>query len=333
VVGRFVLAIVGLVGLAGCASAAPKPISLAVSPGEAAVEGEFQRRLVLEQQFINEHRLDTIRYRLATAAAPFCRGDARREFGLRVANSWSFTGGDRAVARVGFGFDDRLRVQHLVPDSPARKSGLHSGDAILEANGRAIGADSGATTLFSSEADRGPLALAVERPGARGEAPRRFTVRIDAVEACRFDIQLLNQEAVSATVTGRGIAVTKGMMWFANDAQLAFVIAHELAHVVGDHARLVQRGAMRQVEVEAAADYLGLYVMARAGYDIAEAPQFWRRIAANFPHMMAQAATHPGTSYRYVALTKAVEEIRVKLASGAPLMPGTAPELARAGGN
>jgi hypothetical protein len=330
---RFVLTAFGLLGLAGCAAAAPKPISLAVSPGEAAVEGEFQSRLVLEQQFINEHRLDTIRYRLATAASPFCRGAARREFGLRIANAWSFTGRDRDIARAGFGFDERLRVQHLVPDSPARKSGLHSGDAIMEANGRPIGADAGAAAQFMNESDRGSLTLAVERPGARGEAPRRFVVRMDAIESCPFDLQLLNQEAISASVTGRGIAVTKGMMWFANDAELAFVIAHELAHVLGDHARLVQRGTARHVDVEAAADYLGLYIVARAGYDIAAAPQFWRRIAANFPQMMSQAATHPATSYRYVAMTKAVDEIRAKLASGGPLMPGTTPALARANEN
>jgi predicted Zn-dependent protease len=152
----------------------------------------------------------------------------------------------------------------------------------------------------------------VERAATRAEPQRRFTVRLEPAETCRFDVHLVDQEAISATATGRGIAVTKGLMWF---------------------ARLVARGAMRQIEVEAAADYLGLYIMARAAYDIAEAPQFWRRIAANFPHMMAQAATHPGTSYRYVAMTKAVDEIKSKLAAGGPLMPGLAPALARAADN
>jgi predicted Zn-dependent protease len=97
---------------------------------------------------------------------------------------------------------------------------------------------------------------------------------------------------------------------------------------VADHERLVRRG-VRQAEIELAADYLGLYIMARAGYDVGAAPPFFRRLAANFPRLVNAGPTHPSSSYRYVAMTKAVTEIRGRIAKGTALMPPTGPSVAQ----
>lgn len=68
---------------------------------------------------------------------------------------------------------------------------------------------------------------------------------------------------------------------------------------------------------------MGLYIMARAGIPIKDAPLFWRRMAAESPASIGNnhAASHPPTSYRMLALDKAVGEIENKRASGQALVP------------
>jgi predicted Zn-dependent protease len=138
-----------------------------------------------------------------------------------------------------------------------------------------------------------------------------------------------------------------------DDRELALVIAHEMAHntmshleakkqnaglgLAGDIAVLLlsrgqvsTRGALSQAmasaysqEFEAEADYVGLYIMANAGFPIDEAPLFWRRMAAAHPGSIKanHAASHPSTAYRMVALENAVKEIDAKRAASEPLRP------------
>ena len=63
--------------------------------------------------------------------------------------------------------------------------------------------------------------------------------------------------------------------------------------------------------------------MARAGYDIGLAPNFWRRMAVIHPGSIQtnHSSTHPSAPERFVALESAVGEIRAKLAAGQPLAP------------
>ena len=76
-------------------------------------------------------------------------------------------------------------------------------------------------------------------------------------------------------------------------------------------------------EFEAEADYVGLYLMAHTNYSIADAPKFWRRMAAANPGSIkgSMNASHPATPYRMVALERAVTEIEKKRREGLPLLP------------
>ena len=139
------------------------------------------------------------------------------------------------------------------------------------------------------------------------------------------------------------------MMRFAqSDEELALVVAHETAHNIMGHidkkfgnvliggvldilfaaatgvqTRAFSDGAalVYSKEFEAEADYIGLYVMARAGLPIDAAPRFWRRMGASFPKAISHATTHPPSPHRFVALSNAVKEIKAKQAVGAALLP------------
>jgi predicted Zn-dependent protease len=76
-------------------------------------------------------------------------------------------------------------------------------------------------------------------------------------------------------------------------------------------------------DFEAEADTVGLYMMARAGFDIESAPEFWRRIAASYPESIKDSlsALHPPSPYRSVLLKKTIAEIEEKQAAGEALVP------------
>jgi predicted Zn-dependent protease len=80
---------------------------------------------------------------------------------------------------------------------------------------------------------------------------------------------------------------------------------------------------MYSKEFEAEADYVGLYLMARAGFAIEDTPNFWRRMAIAHPGSVKRglAASHPPTPERFLALEKTVEEIDAKRARSEALLP------------
>ena len=183
-------------------------------------------------------------------------------------------------------------------------------------------------------------------------------LKIQSVMACGYPVVLVTHDSVNAFADGRFVGVTSGMLRFAeSDDELAIVIGHELAHNALGHfekmhassvgARLLgglldiaaaavgvggpggmQDGATAAALVhgrdfETEADSLGLYLVARAGYDFSAAPDFWRRMGAELPEADAGGflATHPSHAERAVAVEAIVDEIRAKLAAGAPLEP------------
>ena len=86
------------------------------------------------------------------------------------------------------------------------------------------------------------------------------------------------------------------MRFVRSDDELAWVLAHEIAHDVLNHSQNARLRAMLsaflgatvgdsrmaaasppQSSLEAQADYVGSYIMARAGYDLEGMEQEWRR--------------------------------------------------------
>lgn len=145
---------------------------------------------------------------------------------------------------------------------------------------------------------------------------------------------------------GGKVAVYEGILPICeNEAGLAVVMSHEIAHALARHGgeRMSQRqvvdGAQKVVSLisqgqwpekheaimkayglgteygvilpysrahESEADHIGLMLMAKAGYDPSEAPQFWSRFARSSsgqkpPEFMS---THPNDDNRAVALAQ-----------------------------
>ncbi|MCM8804868.1 MAG: M48 family metalloprotease, partial [Candidatus Omnitrophica bacterium] len=74
-------------------------------------------------------------------------------------------------------------------------------------------------------------------------------------------------------------------------------------------------------EFEKEADYLGTYIAAVSGYDITNAANLWRKMAAEYPGSTKDIflATHPSSPERYILIEKTVKEIKEKQEKGLPL--------------
>jgi predicted Zn-dependent protease len=199
--------------------------------------------------------------------------------------------------------------------------------------------------------------LVLRRNGLRVQA------QVQPAVVCDFPVTIGASDKVNAYADGDRMIVTQGMLRFVqNDQELAVVLGHELAHNAMGHlsaktANSVMGGAggfMLDVLVAAAgvntggaftrmgmkagadafstdfereADYVGLYMIARAGFEIEAAPNFWRRMGMRQPGSIEHASTHPSTADRAVALEGTVAEVRRKQAAGLPLVPDMKPKV------
>lgn len=323
--GRAGLAL--LIGASLTAATSPP----AQRPGDAATLAQLVRE---------DLRVATVGYRLLVAGPPLCREQVPQA-GMLFHEAAQYPAPLRPAAARLFGFAGRPVIEAVVPGGPADRAGLRMGDAIVAVDGFALpiatppgGAQSDAAieTLqqrLAAAYARGRTVLTLERDGGTRAA------RIDPVAGCASFMQLQPGRARDAWSDGTGVAITSGMLAETrSDDELATILGHELAHNVLHHrdrlhAAGIGRGLASRVgakaaqvrRTEEAADYVGLYLAARAGYDPAAAVAFWQRFGEAHGDGLLTDATHPGWRARVAALSAAAAEIAAKRARGAPLLP------------
>ncbi len=190
---------------------------------------------------------------------------------------------------------------------------------------------------------------------------KNYMVGREAV--CSYDLAIDEKaKAINAYADGKKMLFSKAILRFAaNDNELALIIGHEMAHNALDHINKGQKnllagafagilgeavlsgmGVNAQGEVaklganigqlsysvpfEQEADYVGLYFAARAGYNIDDVAQFWRRMALDNPDAIYTRTTHPTSPERFVALQQTADEIRYKRNMGLALVPELKPQ-------
>ena len=180
----------------------------------------------------------------------------------------------------------------------------------------------------------------------------------DPAELCVYDFELReDSKEINAAADGKTIYINAAMMDFATaDEELAIVLGHEVAHNMMGHINKMKTnatagavvgalidalassngvategifsrsganfGALRHsVKFEEEADYVGLYITYNAGYDIKNAPDFWRKMSIKHPRAIFTSTTHPSNPSRFLALQKIVDEILAKDSRGEELLP------------
>ena len=335
--------VVAFLLLTGCAT--PTTQRIAISEGATKAEAAKQMELAVQDMVDEQKRITRIYRTLATKSNALCGDYVGPTVGFFAMSKPK--GDTGPIFEKMYGIRDQRTVLFVLEGTPAESVGMKPGDVLKTINGVATTDTQKLEELSDSVSPTAPIKYEIERSGA----PVTLIVQPD--RACRYPIQLDQQQIINAFADGKRILITRGMVNFAkDDNELALVISHELAHNMMKHidARkvnmgvgvladlavvLLSRGQVRNSnfgqlgagaysqEFEAEADYVGLYIMANAGLPIADAPKFWRRMAAANPANIktSHTASHPSTASRMVALEETVREIRAKIEKGEALVP------------
>lgn len=332
------------------ACAAPVTKRVYIDPSLAALEAEKQRRLVFAAGVKADQRLRAISDRLLKSGVALCGGKVENSLGFTARNRSSFPPEWWATATSAYHLatDDRLTVTWVTKDGPAERAGILRGDVIMAIDGVATRVGKKAIKINMAalgkrlKKGRGPFVLTIRRDG------RIENIRITAEQICASPAMVVASEAINAFADGNAVYVNQGMIRFAqSDEELALIVGHEIGHNVmlhiekkktntlgggllgllldgvagaygvntgGGFSKMgAQAGAATySQEFEQEADYVGLYLMEHAGYELAEAPNLWRRMAGVNPGNISYAGSHPTTVDRFLALDKTVAEIQGK---------------------
>ena len=135
-----------------------------------------------------------------------------------------------------------------------------------------------------------------------------------------------NKEANAFCMPGGKIVVYEGLLPYTqNEASLAIVLGHEIAHAVAKHSAEQMSKQIRQQSAiasqgfsfanlkysrnnESEADHMGLIFAAMAGYDPREAIPFWQRMAQGNGNRNDIFSDHPSDASRIAALKREMPE-------------------------
>ena len=251
--------------------------AVGVLTASAAGAAGLSVRQLGEQQL----RVATIGYRIAAANVQSC---ARPEMmsGIVTHDLTQYPLASRPLVSQAFSLHAGFGVLEIVPGSAADHAGLKIDDEILAVANVSVqdqSAVEGAhqsytredqfTAILSSALARGPTALLVRRRG------QLLQLTIQGQAGCGGNVVLSSSSNLNAWSDGTRVMVTTAMMQqAANDDELAFVIAHEMAHNILGHAQndsmglfgLLGFGSGRVKRMEADADSHAVPLMNAAGY-------------------------------------------------------------------
>ncbi|HZF43498.1 MAG TPA: M48 family metalloprotease [Sphingomonadaceae bacterium] len=310
------LAVVVALLFAGCAT-----------PLRAEIAPSFGRLQELRAQ---ELRVASVAYRLSVAGRALCRGAMAGQPGFTMHGIEQYDVADRPVVAAGFALGRHAGVMAVVAGSPADRAGLKADDQLVSVNGRVLSlaaADPGnrptraaveqSEKIVSEEMKTGEVTIRVLRAGGLRDV--RFVPEL----GCVTKVELVPGRQVNAWADGDRVVISAGIVeQCGTDADLALVIAHEIAHNLLGHSHKLARAsgrsevmrlrgsgaaAMRQTEEEA--DRLAVVLASAASYDLARAEAFMARLLEN-PDGANAAETHPAADRRLKLLGAAIAAAR-----------------------
>ncbi|QQV78454.1 M48 family metalloprotease [Sphingomonas aliaeris] len=234
-------------------------------------------------------RVARISYRLTTVGAKRCLM-LEPNIGLVLQHLSQFEQKDRAEIIAALPLDRGPGVIAIVLGGPAAEAGIHPGDILLDVNGVPIPSEPGLSQPFDAgRAHRRndtvtdllekARMITVLREGAAR------TLTIAPVPACLSRVHLARSGQRNAFADGRHVFLTTGILaLLRNDHELAFFIAHEMAHNILGHAAAMRSGAVESRkavrQIESTADLLAGNLMIDSGYDPVVGAAALKRVGA-----------------------------------------------------
>lgn len=300
----------------------------------------------LTRYVTNQDKLYRIAAPLLVKNAPLCKSSSRHIMGFTAKNQYSYSSELATSANKIFKLDDRLQVISVLEGGGAERAGIKRGDIFLKAQNQTIPVGINAetetarllSTLITHSAN---LQISVERN------KQIYNFNIPLTLACAFNIELGNGDVIHAFNDGRRILITRGMLEaLPFDAELASIIARELAHSALKHTATLQmttsaasaidsllpvlrnnRSDVAAKDLKAmpsnldqAADRIAIAMLVRAGYEPEQLPLTLQKLASIKSNEKYTAA-HPLTSERLKLMQDIIVQVKQKPSAGKSAAP------------
>lgn len=337
---KFITLIICLVVIKACSGAQVARMSL--DSEELQREAEFQKELAIESNFRYTNRLHSVGYQILNNSAELCDKQTMKlgvVFGSLNLYDFNYVNAAKNVLNLS----EQLKIVSIAKGSAAEKNGLAVDDIILSINFQNVPTEKRDFDNFFKNLDKllkQQEYVTIDLQRGANESAEYLTIDFKLDQVCDYPVLLGQSDSVNAYADGTNIVIEKGMMRFAeSDKELGLVVAHELGHnvmkhidkkrgnaIAGSFLDIIAAGygyntygafgdAAAQAysqDFEAEADYVGLYYLHNAGFDVAGSSLFWRRMAAEYPGSISSnhTSSHPGTSERFLAIQKIEQEIK-----------------------
>ena len=300
---------VTLLVAAGCASTGARKAGDETSP-----EIERLVQLSLDRWLAHEMRLQLVAQKLQVSGADLCGKDVGPVLGLAVTSRDSVPQILAKAAEKRYP-DEHLRVTAVFPGMAAERAGLRPDDVLLTVAGAA--AKSAFAVYLPKRVDAETVAVRVARAG------QELELQIPVTRGCAYPAVLYPGDELNAFSSTRqrfAAFPTTLLRELERDEQLAFVVGHELGHIIMARVHPAFRNSY---ETENQADYVGVYLTVRAGFafDAADVSVFDVITLGDVNGIDRRTATHPVTPARTFALRETLREIEQKRSSGVALLP------------
>ena len=304
---------------------------------------------VIDTLLERQERIYRIAAPLIIKNAVLCRTQARPLLGFTAKNQYPYPPELSVAARQSLGLDERLQVMQILDGSGAMRAGLKRGDILQTIQDITIptgpqAEPEAARMLSPILKNLTEINITVIRQN------QPITVNVPLTLACAFAIDVGNTQNVNAYADGRRILLTRGLLdWLSTDEDVAVVIAREIAHNVLQHAKQLQQMATLSIvidnlllfkpdqvaanssngikitpeKMDQDADRLALFMLARAGYDLASFTRVMQKLAQipNASQANTYPALHPWTEGRQSVIQSTMKEIRQKQSAKKALVP------------
>jgi Putative Zn-dependent protease, contains TPR repeats len=331
--------------LAALCACSPQAKTPQLDTGAVDAEARIQHEMVLRENVAKLDRLYRVAWNIRAQNAELCFDRQALSFGVNFLELDDYKAERRDVVKSVLGVHWRPTVFQLGPGGPAEAAGMRRGDVVVAVDNELVQHKKKIREAFNAARKKAaPVLVDVERDGELLE----FT--LTPAKLCGYPVSLRASSELNAFADGDNIFIYSGMLKFVkSDDELAAIMGHEMAHSTQNHVRdktvnaiigkvlidlptLLFLGVDTHLgermganifspQYEAEADYVGLYYTARAGYDIHNVADLWRRMSVENPGGITLVTTHPSHSQRFVGLTVDAAEIDKKRAEGLPLVP------------
>ena len=250
---KFVSAILLGLLMAGCAAPSLKPMT--ASARQTSSEAQKQREIYTEVYVADLKRVRRVHWELATKAAALC---PRKAAALGTEILTKPKGGLGLAMEKLYGVGTSRQVLFVLEGGPAESAGLKPRDRVISIDGIPAGQAKAIADRLRTASDGAPVSL----PVVARRGSDTLVLAVTPVRACDYPVAVDEQQSVNAYTDGERILVARGMVPFAQtDAELALVIAHEMAHNTMNHIYAKRRNDSGGILADIALKFLarGLY--------------------------------------------------------------------------